>query len=63
MDRSRYPVRLTRLGVEEARPVLTPQQRIAMVWTLTAQAWAFKESTFRESRLRRDVGRLVRGRR
>ncbi len=33
-----------------------------MVWTLTTQAWAFKEGSFRESRLRRDVGRVVRGR-
>jgi hypothetical protein len=63
MDRSRYPTRVARLGAEERVPSLTPQQRIAMVWTLTTQAWAFKEGTFRESRLRRDVGRVVRGRR
>jgi len=63
MDRSRYPTRLSRMGLEEARLLLTPQQRITMVWTLTTQAWAFKEGTFRESRLRRDVGRVVRGRR
>jgi len=63
MDRSRYPTRLSRMGLEEAQLLLTPQQRITMVWTLTTQAWAFKEGTFRESRLRRDVGRVVRGRR
>jgi len=64
MDRSRYPTRILRLGAGNAlEPALTPQQRLAMVWTLTTQAWAFKEGSFRESRLRRDVGRVVRGRR
>jgi hypothetical protein len=40
---------------------LSPAERVALVWPLTIQAWQFKDPTFRESRLRRDVVRLVRG--
>src|SRR6266702_883826 len=43
MDRSRYPTRILRLGAGNAlEPALTPQQRLAMVWTLTTQACASK---------------------
>jgi hypothetical protein len=62
MDRSDYPTRLSRLGEEPAdRLPPSPAERIAMVWTLTVQAWAFEEGGDAESRLRRDVGRVIRG--
>ena len=62
MDRSGYPTRLYRFGEEPpSRDARTPSERIGMVWTLTLQAWAFKGGGDPESRLRRDVGRLVRG--
>ena len=32
-----------------------------MVWAITMQAWAFKDTNFHESRLRRDVVRTIRG--
>ena len=38
---------------------LSPSERIALVWRLTLQAWAFK-GLDHEPRLRRDVVRLVR---
>ena len=69
MDRSHYPTRLRRLhddGDDEDEQYLrslTQEERIAMVWTLTVQAWAFKEGRAVEPRLRRDVVRVVRGRR
>ena len=34
---------------------LTPSERVAMVWQLTAQAWTFKDGTWNEPRLRRDA--------
>jgi hypothetical protein len=40
---------------------LSPSERVAAVWPLTLAAWQFKEPGFRESRLRRDVARVVRG--
>jgi hypothetical protein len=55
-----------RLGEEGPDPYLaslTPAERIGMMWTLAVQAWMFKEGVLREPRLRRDVGRVVRGRR
>ena len=62
MDRSTYPTRLCRLGDEpREQDDNTPAERIAMVWTLTLQAWAFQGGGDAESRLRRDVGRVVRG--
>jgi hypothetical protein len=41
---------------------LTPSQRVALVWQLTAQAWLFKDGKWDEPRLRRDVVRVVRRR-
>jgi hypothetical protein len=50
------------LGEEQReRDARTPAERVAMVWTLTVQAWAFK-GIDAESRMRRDVGRVIRGR-
>ena len=65
MNRSEYPVRRTTLadqGKERDYEFLTPEERLAMVWTLTQQAWLFKEGRWDEPRLRRDVVRLVRRR-
>jgi hypothetical protein len=63
-DRRNMTVRKYKLG-EEPRidpeiVALTPGERIDMVWELTKNAWAFKEPGWRESRLRRDVARVVR---
>ena len=62
VDRSTYPTRKTTL-LQEADEVWTdaldPAERIAMVWQLTMQSWAFK-GLEHEPRLRRDVVRVVR---
>ena len=60
-DRSHLPTRLTRLGEEPdddhiAR--LTPGERVALVWPMTLQAWAFKTGDVDESRLRRILSAL-----
>jgi hypothetical protein len=63
VDRSKYPVRKIRLEDEGKDPELrelTPSQRVAMVWQMTVQAWAFKEGRWDEPRLRRDVVRVER---
>jgi hypothetical protein len=39
---------------------MTPGERIDLVWELTKTAWRFHDPNFRESRLRRDVVRVVR---
>ena len=65
MNRSEYPVRKSTLGEqgqERDYDSLTPEERLAMVWTLTQQSWLFKEGRWDEPRLRRDVVRLVRRR-
>ena len=64
-DRSKYPVRIRRLHDPDDEAyvrALSPGERLAMVWQLTMDAWAFKEGLTVEPRLRRDVGRVVRGR-
>ncbi len=64
MKRANYPTRLARLrGPADESYVhsLTPGERLAMVWPLTLQAWAFK-GLEDEPRLRRDVVRVIRGR-
>lgn len=63
IDRSGYSTRVLRRGDPEPDDVaeLGPSERIAMVSHLTLQAWAFK-GLDHEPRLRRDVGRVVRGR-
>jgi hypothetical protein len=64
VDRSRLPTRTRRLGEEEEDGFvagLSPAERIALVWPLTLQAWAFLQGTEDEPRLRRHVVRVVRG--
>jgi hypothetical protein len=63
LDRSEYPTRLRRLHDPEEDELRgrTPEELVQMVWVLTLQAWAFKEGTLDEPRLRRDVVRVVRG--
>lgn len=64
MHRSEYPVRKFKLGDEPAGAEyehLSAPERVMLVWQLTLQSWPFKEPLERESRLRRDVVRLIRG--
>ncbi len=65
MRRAELPTRKLRLGEPEDDAVLrlSPSERVAMVWPITVQAWAFKTGVLDEPRLRRDVGRVIRGRR
>lgn len=62
--RAGYPVRKITLA-EEGRDsmvsALSPAARVAMVWELTVQAWTFKDGSWHEPRLRRDVVRTLRG--
>jgi hypothetical protein len=39
---------------------MTPGERIALVWQLTVDSWAFMGEPIGESRLPRDVGRILR---
>jgi hypothetical protein len=58
VDRSSYPTRKARLDdPADVSQVLglTPGERMALVWQLTLDAWAFKEGLIDEPRLRRDV--------
>ncbi len=62
VDRSTYPTRKTTLSQQvdtASTDALDPAERVAMVWQLTMQAWAFK-GLDHEPRLRRDVVRVVR---
>ena len=61
-DRSHWPIRKFKLGEEEEDDYsrFTPSERFAMVWEITKDAWAFKDPSWRESRLRRDVVRITR---
>jgi hypothetical protein len=65
-DRRNMTVRKYKLGEEpefdEAILAMTHGERIDMVWEITKTAWAFKEPGFHESRLRRDVARVIRRR-
>lgn len=65
-DRSHWQTRKTTLaheGEQDDVSHLSPSERFAMVWQLTVQAWTFKDGQWNEPRLRRDVGRVIRGRR
>jgi hypothetical protein len=64
-ERSHYPVRKTSLDDKrhDEAAHLSPAERVALVWPLSVRAWQFKEPAYRESRLRRDVVRTLRGRR
>jgi hypothetical protein len=64
MRRSESPVTKYKLGDEPNGcdfDHLSASERVMLVWQLTLQSWPFKESLDRESRLRRDVVRLIRG--
>lgn len=41
----------------------TPAERLLEVWELTREVWAFSQQAVAESRLQRDVGVLIPGRR
>ena len=60
-DRSEYVTRKTTLREPQPDDTahLEPSERLAMVWPLTLQAWAFK-GLDHEPRLRRDVVRVIR---
>jgi hypothetical protein len=61
--RSHWSVRKGRLGDPELEAdisPLTPEERLAMVWPLTVQAWAFKGVDVATSRLPRHVIRVAR---
>jgi len=67
MDRSNYPTRKLRLEDEhgDCKAPGTPEEWVEMVWPLTLQTWEFAawsrpEGESVESRLRRDVVRVVR---
>jgi hypothetical protein len=60
---SRLLVRKTTLaqqGQEDDLRATTPEQRLAMMWQLALDAWAFKGEPV-APRLRRDVVRVIRG--
>lgn len=62
-DRSHYLTRKLMLreeGRDDDVRRLTPEERVAMVWPLTVQAWTFKDGHFDEPRLRRDLVRTLR---
>jgi hypothetical protein len=66
MNRSHYQTRKLHLDDEGRAPGvahLSPADRVGLVWTLTIQAWTFKDGTWHEPRLRRDAVRTLRGRR
>lgn len=58
IDRSGYQVRkipLSEEGTHSDLSELSPSDRVALVWQITTQAWIFKDGTWDEPRLRRDV--------
>ena len=64
MDRTAYVTRKRRLQDPEdpsELDALLPSARLAMVWPLTLQAWAFHTGLSHEPRLRRDIVRVRRG--
>lgn len=63
MQRINYRVRKTTLvGQRSTNDVasLTPAERMAMVWEITKDAWAFMGKPLDESRLQRHVVRVYR---
>jgi len=59
---SRTHERLGTLREAECSPYasMTMAERFELVWPITIAAWAFSGKPYHESRLRRDVERLVR---
>lgn len=65
-NRDDTPIRITHLkeqGRERDLENTTAAERIAMMWQLTLDAWAFTGTADAESRLPRHVVRVIRGRR
>ena len=63
MNQEDYPVRIFKLGEEGDDPYLaqtTAVERLQMMWPLTVQAWAFMGVDVSQSRLQRDVVRVIR---
>ena len=62
-DRIHIRVRVTTRTDADRRDVadLTPGERMAMVWQLTQDAWAFKGEPCGESPFQRDAVRVHRG--
>jgi len=61
-DRQGWSIRKGRLGdasLERGSP-MTPEQRLALVWPLTIQAWAFRGVDVAESRLPRHLMSVTR---
>ena len=50
-------------GPDEDDLRLTIEERIALVWPLTVDAWAFKGEPVAESRLPRHIVHILRGKR
>jgi hypothetical protein len=46
--------------IDEETLRMTPGERIALAWKITKDIWPLKEPGWRESRLRRDVVRVIR---
>jgi hypothetical protein len=53
-------IRLEDEGKQNDWAHMTIGERIDLVWEITKTAWQFYDPEFRESRLRRDVGVVVR---
>ena len=65
-DRSRWPVKKKRMGEDPEDDDgfvegLSGDECMNMVWTITEQMYGFRGEPIGEQRLRRDVGRVIRG--
>jgi hypothetical protein len=66
MARGQWLVRKGRLGdpeLETQWPPTTPEERLAMVWPLTIQAWALRGEDVSKRPFARDVVRIFRRKR
>jgi hypothetical protein len=62
MDRTRVEVSTRdRQGTDRVVHGVSPAERMAMVWQLTLDAWAFKDPKIAESRFQRHAIRVIRG--
>ena len=64
MDRSKWPVRKMKLSEQEdagdIRAFVKPEDRLAVVWQLSKNAYAFKGEPVAEPGLHRHIVRLYR---
>ena len=67
MDRSKWPVRKMKLSEQEdagdIRAFVKPEDRLAVVWQLSKNAYAFKGEPVAEPGLHRHIVRLFRRKR